>query len=168
MTTFLDSDQQALAQEIADLLTNRSETVAVAESTTGGFVSAALLWVAGASHYYKGGGVLYTIDSRVALAGMSRDLYTNYQGTTPEMLAALAEAMRVRLNATWAIGEAGLAGPTSGRSGAPPGRTTIAVAGPLPRTTRIETGLADRGENMAAFTTHTLRFLRDTLIEAAP
>ncbi len=168
MTPFLDAEQQALAQEIAGLLTVRGETVAVAESTTGGLVSAALLWVAGASRYYRGGGVLYTLDSRIALVGMAPELYANYQGTTAEMLAALAEAMRVRLQATWAIAESGLAGPTSGRSGAAPGRTTIAVAGPLERTTRIETGLADRGENMAAFTSHTLRFFRDTLVEAAP
>ena len=167
MATFLDAEQQALALEIAGVLTGRSETVAVAESTTGGLVSAALLWVAGASRYYRGGGVLYTLDSRIALAGMSPDLYANYQGTTPEILAALAEAMRARLSATWAIAESGLAGPTAGRSGVAPGRTTIALAGPIARTIRIETGLADRGENMATFTTHTLRFFRDMLLEAA-
>jgi nicotinamide-nucleotide amidase len=166
MPSFLDAEQEALTEEIATLLTDRGETIAVAESTTGGLVSAALLSIAGASRYYRGGGVLYTLDSRVALAGMDRALYANYQGTTPEMLAQLAEATRVKLDATWAIAESGLAGPTSGRSGAPPGRTTIAVAGPLERSTRIETGLSDRGDNMAAFTSHTLRFLRDTLLEA--
>ena len=166
MPSFLDPEQQTLTEEVATLLTDRGQTVAVAESTTGGLVSAALLSIAGASRYYRGGAVLYTLDSRVALAGMSRELYANYQGTTPEMLAQLAEAMRVRLEATWAIAESGLAGPTSGRSGAPPGRTTIAVAGPVARDTRIETGLGDRVENMVAFTTHTMRFLRDTLLEA--
>ena len=166
MPSFLDPDQQALAQEIAALLTGRGETVAVAESTTGGLISAALLWVPGASRYYRGGGVLYTLNSRIALAGMSPDLYANYQGTTAEMLTALAETMRSRLDATWAIAESGLAGPTPGRSGAPAGRTTIAVAGPVARTTVIETGNADRGDNMAAFTTHSLRFLRDALLDA--
>ena len=167
MAAFLDAEQQALAQEIASMLTERGETVAVAESTTGGLVSAALLWVAGASRYYRGGGVLYTLDSRIALVGVPAELYANYQGTTAEMLATLAEAMRVRLSATWAIAESGLAGPTAGRSGVTPGRTTIAVAGPRAGATRIETGLADRGDNMTAFTSHTLRFFRDTLLEAA-
>ena len=66
---FLNDEQQALASEIAKLLTDRGETVAVAESTTGGLVSAALLWTPGASRYYSGGGVLYTLNSRVVLAG---------------------------------------------------------------------------------------------------
>lgn len=166
MAAFLDAEQQALAQEIASMLTERGETVAVAESTTGGLVSAALLWVAGASRYYRGGGVLYTLDSRIALVGVPAELYANYQGTTAEMLATLAEAMRVRLSATWAIAESGLAGPTGGRNGAPAGRTTLGVAGPVARTTVIETGLADRGANMVEFTTLALRYLLDAIREA--
>ncbi|HLF78474.1 MAG TPA: CinA family protein, partial [Dehalococcoidia bacterium] len=66
MSTFLNAEQEALAQEIASLLIERGQTVAVAEATTGGLVSSALLWVAGASRYYKGGGVVYTLDSRTA------------------------------------------------------------------------------------------------------
>jgi nicotinamide mononucleotide (NMN) deamidase PncC len=53
--SFLTDEQKDLANEIAALLTERGETVCVAESTTGGLVSAALLWVAGASKYYAGG-----------------------------------------------------------------------------------------------------------------
>src|SRR5215470_6304187 len=60
MPSFLNPEQQALAQEIAALLTDRGQTVAVAEATSGGLISAALLWVPGASRYY----VLYTLDSR--------------------------------------------------------------------------------------------------------
>jgi nicotinamide-nucleotide amidase len=107
--------------------------------------------------------VLYTLKSRIALAGMPAEAYAQYRGTTPEMLAALAEALRTRLEADWAIAESGLAGPTGGRSGAAPGHTTIAIAGPLARTEVYETGSADRGENMSAFTTLALRLLRDVL-----
>ena len=166
MSTFQTAEQESLAEEIAALLTGRSETVAVSEGTAGSLVSAALLWVPGASAYYKGGGVLYTLVSRVALAGMSPETYANYRGTTPEMLAALAEAMRTRLEATWCIAESGLAGPTAGRSGTPPGRTTLAVAGPVARSEVIETGMTDRGENMVRFTTLALRFLRDAILDA--
>lgn len=166
MSTFLNVEQEALATEIAERLTARGETVAVAEATTGGLISAALLWVAGASRYYAGGAVVYTLNSRIALVGVPAEQYANYRGTTPEMLAFLAEAMRARLGATWAIAESGLAGPTGGRSGAPAGHTTMAVAGPVERTQVIETGNADRGENMGAFTTASLRFLRDALLEA--
>ncbi|HLF76186.1 MAG TPA: CinA family protein, partial [Dehalococcoidia bacterium] len=144
----------------------RGQTVAVAEATTGGLVSSALLWVAGASRYYKGGGVVYTLDSRTALAGVRPELFENYQGTTPAMMTEIAEAMRQRLNATWCIAESGLAGPTTGRSGLPPGRTTIGVAGPVSRTDVFQTGHADREKNMVEFTTLSLRYLRDAIREA--
>ena len=167
MSTFLNPEQEALAHEIASLLTERGQTVAVAEATTGGLISAALLWVAGASRYYAGGGVLYTLNSRTALAGVPASLFENYRGTTPEIISAMAEAMRVRLGATWCIAESGLAGPTTGRSGLPPGRTTIGVAGPVSRTEVIETGLGeDREANMVEFTTRSLRMLRDAIREA--
>jgi PncC family amidohydrolase len=156
VTEFLSPEQKHLADQIAAALTGRGETVAVAESTTGGLVSAALLWVAGASRYYAGGGVVYTLKSRIELAGVPASQYENYRGTTAEMLADLAESMRRRLGATWAIGESGLAGPTGGRQGAAAGRTTVAIAGPAPMVERLETGSGDREANMAAFTTFAL------------
>ena len=167
MATFLNPEQEALAAEIASNLTERGETVAVAEATTGGLVSAALLSVAGASRYYAGGGVVYTLNSRIQLAGVSPEEYANYRGTTPELITSLAEAMRQRLGATWVIAESGLAGPTGGRSGAPAGRTTVGVAGPLARTEVVETGISDRVENMVEFTTIALRYLRDALVDAS-
>ena len=166
MATFLNAEQEALTAEIASVLTERGETVAVAEATTGGLVSAALLSVAGASRYYAGGGVVYTLNSRIQLAGVSSEDYANYRGTTPDLIASLAEAMRQRLRATWVIAESGLAGPTGGRSGAPAGRTTVGVAGPVARTEVFETGISDRVDNMVEFTTIALRYLRDAVLEA--
>ena len=159
----MNAEQEELAAEIASLLTQRGETVAVAEATAGGLVSAALLSVSGASRYYAGGGVVYTLNSRTALAGVPAEQYANYRGTTPEMLASLAESMRQRLGADWCVAESGLAGPTGGRSGAPLGRTTIGVAGPVARTEMIETGVSDRQANMVEFTTRALRVLRDAI-----
>lgn len=166
MSTFLTAEQETLAEEIAALLIERGDTVAVAEGTSGGLVSAALLWVAGASKYYRGGGVLYTLPSRIALAGVPAESYANYRGTTPALLSELTEAVRARLDATWCIGESGLAGPTGGRSGAAPGRTTVAVAGPVTRAEVIETGTDDRGENMVRFTTIALTYLRNAILDA--
>jgi nicotinamide-nucleotide amidase len=166
MSTFLTAEQESLATKIADLLIARGETVAVSEGTTGGLVSAALLWVAGASKYYRGGGVLYTLPSRIAFAGVPAESYANYRGTTPELLAELTEAVRARLEADWCIGESGLAGPTGSRFGAPAGRTTVAVAGPVTRAEVIETGTDDRADNMVRFTTIALAYLRDAIREA--
>jgi len=163
---FLNDEQKALAQEIAAMLTARAETVAVAESTAGGLVSAALLWVPGASRYYAGGAVLYTLHSRVALAGAPAELFENYQGTTPAMLEAVAESVRAKLDARWCVAESGLAGPTPGHSGAPPGRCTLGVVGPISRFEVIETGISAREANMIEFMTRALRLLRDTVREA--
>ena len=163
---FLNDEQERLANEIATRLIERGDTVAVAESTTGGLVSAALLSVAGSSRFYAGGAVLYTLGSRTALAGVPAEAYANYQGTTPEMLATLAESLRERLGATWCIAESGVAGPTGGRWGAPAGRTTLGVAGPVARTEVIETGLSDRKANMVEFMTRSLRYLNDAIQEA--
>lgn len=163
--TFLTDEQYELVEAIAASLIARTETIAVTDGTTGGLISAALLAVPGASAYYRGGGVLYTLRSRIALAGMPAEAYADYRGTTPEMLADLAETLRTRLDATWAVAESGLAGPTGGRSGAAPGRTTVAIAGPRPGVQVYETGSDDRAENMSAFTTLALRLLRDTLAD---
>lgn len=165
--SFLNDEQKELANEIAVLLIERGETVCVAESTTGGLVSAALLWVAGASKYYAGGAALYTLNSRTALVGVPASMFENYRGTTPERITAIAEAMRQRLGATWCIAESGLAGPTPGRSGLPPGRTTLCVTGPVTRVEVRQTGLPDREANMIAFTTLALRHLRDAIKDAA-
>jgi nicotinamide mononucleotide (NMN) deamidase PncC len=82
------------------------------------------------------------------------------------MLAELAETIRQHLRATWGIAESGLAGPTGGRFGAPAGRTTLSVAGPVVRTEVTETGLTDREMNMVEFTTLALRFLRQAIKDA--
>lgn len=163
---FLNDEQQALASEIGARLVERGETVAVVEATAGGLVSAALLSVAGASKFYAGGGVTYTLASRTALAGVPAEDYANYRGTTPEMLTKLVEAMRQRLGATWCIAETGLAGPTGGRFGAEPGKVTVGVAGPVTRTEVMYTGMSDRVENMVEFTTRALRYLNDAIQEA--
>src|SRR4026207_283868 len=97
--SFLTDEQKDLANEIAALLTERCETVCVAESTTGGLVAAALLWVAGASKYYAGGSVLYTLGSRTALAGVPASMFWKYRGTTPGMIAPLPHPHRPPLGA---------------------------------------------------------------------
>jgi PncC family amidohydrolase len=166
MPSFLTTEQTTLTEEIAELLIARDEKVAVAESSAGGLISAALLSVPGASRYYSGGGVVYTLASRTQLAGVPAEAYARYQGTTTEMLADLLNSMRERLGSDWCVGESGLAGPTGGRTGAPAGRVAIGVSGPVARTKLLETGLSDRAENMVAFTTRSLCLLRDAIVEA--
>lgn len=148
-----------LAEKAGALLKARSETVAVAESSAGGLISAALLAVPGASAYYRGGGVLYTAESRLALLAMPREEIVR---SSEQSALFLARAARRSLDATWAIGETGAAGPTG-----PAGRLFLAIAGPFEVSLHRETGIEDRVENMRRFAQHALDLFVDVLERGA-
>ena len=142
-----------IAEKIAARLIERKETIAVAEGSAGGLIAAALLAVPGASAYFMGGAVVYTLAARNAFAGISNDDMKS-KGLRPASegyAALLAARVRERLNTTWALAEAGAAGPTGNRYGDPAGHTCIAIAGPSARTLTLRTGSSDRRANMRAF-----------------
>ena len=148
-----------LAERAAALLKARGETVAVAESSAGGLVCAALLAVPGASAYFRGGAVVYTRDARRALLGIPDAALDGVPPNSGPLAALLAEAERDRLGATWGLGETGAAGPTGNRYGHPAGRAWLAVAGPTARSLALESGNDDRQANMRLFGEELLRLL---------
>jgi PncC family amidohydrolase len=148
-----------LAAQAAALLKARGETVAVAESSAGGLVSAALLAVPGASAYFRGGAVVYTRDARRALLGVPDAALDGVPPNSEPLAALLAEAARDRLGATWGLGETGAAGPSGNRYGHPAGHACLAVAGPAARSATLQTGSADREANMRLFGAELLRLL---------
>ena len=150
------------AEKAGALLKARGETIAIAESSTGGLIAAALLAVPGASAYFKGGGVLYTRDAVRKLCNVEESRIKEHMSSEAYTLLR-AQLMRERLDATWAVGEAGTAGPTGSRYGWPAGHTFIAVSGPVDRTKTIETGSADRVQNMYAFSKAALELLAEAL-----
>src|SRR5215469_14796642 len=152
-----------VAQKIADMLKTRGETVAVAESSSGGLISSALLAVPGASAYYLGGGVVYTLQSRRALLDLPDSAFAGLRGLSEELALVLARGARQRFATTWAISEVGAAGPTGSRYGDPPGTSCIAVAGPAERALIIHTGNSDRVANMRAFAAKALELLSECL-----
>lgn len=156
-------DLARAAEGVATLLKEREETIFVAESSSGGLISAALLAVPGASAYFRGGGVLYTWDARSVLLGFARESLGEIAPNTGEFALVLARAARERLGTTWGMGEAGAAGPSGDRYGSPPGRSSIAVAGPVERAIVLETGRADREANMRAFAEAALKLLEEVL-----
>ena len=152
-----------LAERIAARLIARQETIAVAESSTGGLIAAALLALPGASAWFVGGAVVYTKAARAGLLGVGE---ADMQGMRPSTEAyALLGARRVRerLGATWGLGETGATGPAGNRYGDAAGHTCIAVAGPAERAITLETGSADRRANMDAFTKRALEVLLETI-----
>jgi len=156
-----ESDE--LAEAVARRLIERRETVAVAESAAGGLISAALLGVAGASAYYKGGFVGYTSEARIKFAGLTAEFIQEHRSVTEPHTLALARGIRERLGATWGISETGAAGPTGNRYGDPVGRVTLAVSGPVERTQLLDTGHGDRRRNMEDFTVATLKLFLEVL-----
>lgn len=152
-----------LATEVGRLLTERGETVAVAESSAGGLIAAALLAVPGASAYFRGGAVAYTADAKVRYLGLSREAITSPRAATPEHALTLARGARERLDATWGIGESGAAGPTGNRYGDPAGHVALGIAGPVERSQISQTGQSDRRANMEAFAVAALGLLWEAL-----
>ena len=154
-------------QAIADQLTARGETVAVAESSTAGLISASLLAVPGASAYYRGGSVVYTLESRKQLLGITRADVEGLEPLTEAMVLRFAEIARAQLDATWGVAELGVAGPTGARYGHPPGISVLAVVGPRELSTTVATGSDDREQNMWAFAESALALLL-AAVQAAP
>jgi len=152
----------ALAEQIAGRLEERRETVAVAESSTGGLVSAALLAVPGASAYFLGAAVVYTRQARRSLLSIPDAAMSGIRSASEPYAALLARAVRERHGATWGLSETGAAGPTGNRYGDPAGHTCIAIAGPSERVLTVRTGSSDRHANMRLFAAKAL----ETLIEA--
>ena len=158
-------DLLPLAERIASRLIERKETVGVAEGSAGGLISAALLAVPGASAYFVGGAVVYTGAARGAFTGISLD-EMKAMGIRPASepyAALLAQRIRERLNTTWALAEAGAAGPSGNRYGDPAGHTCMAVAGPAARTSTLRTGNSDRRVNMRAFAAAALQLLAEQI-----
>ena len=153
----------ARANKVAGLLKQRGETIAVAESSTGGLIAAALLALPGASAYFLGGAVVYTQVARRVLLDLADISSLGIRASTKPYARLLAQTARQRFAATWAVAESGATGPAGNRYGDPPGHSCIAVAGPNERAITLETGSGDRSANMHAFTVAALDLLADVI-----
>jgi PncC family amidohydrolase len=152
-----------LAETIARRLIARGETIAVAESSTGGLIAAALLAVPGASAYFLGGAVSYTKTARAALLGIGDAEMQSLRPATEAYALLLARRVRERHDAVWGVGETGATGPTGNRYGDPAGHVCIAVAGPVERAATLRTGSAERVSNMEAFARRGLELLAEVV-----
>jgi len=152
-------DLASLSSGVAALLTARRHTIAVAESSAAGLISAALVAVPGASAFYLGGAVVYTRPARSGLLGIEDHDMEGMRASTEAYALLKARRIRERLGATWGLSETGASGPTGNRYGDAAGHACIAVSGPVERALTIETGRPDREANMWAFTRAALQLL---------
>ena len=152
------------AERVAARLKARGETIGIAESSTAGVISAALLAIPGASAYFMGGAVVYTRQSRAELLRVTEAELTGITPSTEAYALLFARKIRERLATTWSLGETGTAGPTGSRYGHAAGHSCVAVIGPAgERAITVETGKADRVDNMRAFAVRALELLEQSL-----
>src|SRR5580692_12860278 len=153
----------AVAEQIAAKLIERRQTIAVAESSTGGLISAALLAVPGASAYFLGSAVVYTRDARRILMDIPDDAMKGIRSASEVYAKLLAAQIRRRFASDWGLSETGATGPTGNRYGDAAGHSCMAVAGPAEAVFTLETGSADRQANMQAFAKTALELLLKNL-----
>jgi PncC family amidohydrolase len=152
-----------IAEKIAARLIERRETIAIAESSTGGLIAAALLSMPGASAYFVGGAVVYTKVARAALLGITDAEMANMRASTEVYALLCARRIRDKNATTWGLGETGATGPTGNRYGDTAGHSCMAISGPVERAITLETGSGDRRANMDVFAKRALELLADVI-----
>jgi nicotinamide-nucleotide amidase len=156
-------DLVPIAEKIAAHLIERRQTIAVAESSTGGLISAALLAVPGASAYFLGSAVVYTRDARRLLMDISDEAMKGIRSASEPYAKLLASQIRQRFSSHWGLSETGATGPAGNRYGDAAGHSCMAVAGVAQSVTTLETGSADRLANMHVFAATALNLLLKNL-----
>src|SRR6266446_3077167 len=153
-------DLIAIAEKIAARLIERRQTVAIAESSTGGLISASLLAVPGASAYFLGSAVVYTRDARRILMDIPDEAMKGIRSASEVYAKLLASQIRRRFSSDWGLSETG---PTGNRYGDAAGHSCMAIAGLEQSAITLETGSADRLANMHVFAATALDLLLQKL-----
>jgi len=150
-------------EALAALLIEKKQTIAVVESSAGGLINAALVAIPGASAFYLGGAVVYTVNAREGILGLTKDDVKGMRSASEPYAKLIARRVREKLGATWGLSETGASGPTGNRYGDAAGHTCLAIVGPVERATTLETGHGDRALNMRVFTRAALELLSAAL-----
>lgn len=180
---FPPEDIAQIVLEIATILRTRNQTLAVSEAACGGLISAYLVSVPGASDFYIGGKLLYSMKTRLKLSGWSENEINNYMGPSEQVALKLARTTKYELGSTFVLSETGFAGPSTAlhlrkdeetkdnnnnESGVVVadgvGTVYIGLSGPNgDASTSYHTGKTDRNVNMSEFAKLGLQFLLEQL-----
>jgi nicotinamide-nucleotide amidase len=159
--SLFSDDGSTVDEQVARLLDGRM--VAVAESCTGGLMSARLTERAGSSAYFPGGVVVYSNRAKIDLVGVEPGLIERFGAVSEEVAEALAEGAVARFDASFGIGITGIAGPDGGTEEKPVGTVCFSVAAVdgerITRTTRLPGGRTDIRERSTTVAMHLLRRL---------
>ncbi len=135
-----------LEEEVGEELVVRRETLAIAESLTGGLVASRITDVPGSSRYFLEAMVTYSDESKMERLGVREETLIAHGAVSEEVACEMAEGARVVLGADWGVSTTGIAGPTGDTAEKPIGLVYVAVSGPAG--TRVERHLFD-GDRLA-------------------
>jgi nicotinamide-nucleotide amidase len=156
-------DDDELEKVVGDLLRQKGQTLATAESCTGGYVAHLITKVPGSSDYYLGGIIPYSNDLKISLIGVKPETLQQYGAVSEQTARELAEGVRQRLGADIGISSTGVAGPTGGTEEKPVGTVWIACSDGT-RTEAQKLQLSQfREVNVQLTATYLLNLLRKTL-----
>ncbi|MBV9240724.1 MAG: competence/damage-inducible protein A [Acidobacteria bacterium] len=124
------TDGKTMEEVIGELLKGRGETLAIAESCTGGLIGSRITNVAGSSAYFLEGCVTYSNDAKVRTLNVDAQVIAQHGAVSAECAEAMASGMRDRAASTHAISVTGIAGPDGGSEDKPVGTVFIGYAGP--------------------------------------
>ena len=162
----MDKEILRLADRAATLLKESNQTIGIAESSSGGLISAHLLAIPGASRYFIGGSVIYTRVAQKGLLKVTDGQMDGLRASTEEYASLNAKTIKETLETTWGLSETGATGPSGNRYGDSAGHSCVGVSGPVSRAMPIETGVGEREQNMLSFTKEALGFLINCLEES--
>jgi nicotinamide-nucleotide amidase len=154
-------DGSTIDEQVASMLVSSGRTVAVAESCTGGLMSARLTERGGSSEYFLGGAVVYSNEAKVSLANVDPNLIERFGAVSTEVAEALASGAAERFGADFGIGITGIAGPDGGTEDKPVGTVCFSVCsrdgGHLTRRLRLPGGRSDVRDRSTTVAMHLLR-----------
>jgi nicotinamide-nucleotide amidase len=153
------------AADIVRLLTERKQTLALAESCTGGFIANQITNVPGASKMFKGGVVSYSNEAKEKFLGVRTETLKKHGAVSKEVAAEMAEGARKQFGADYAVAVTGIAGPTGGTKDKPIGTVFIAVAGPGGTIVERELNQFDREKFKRVTAGQALQLLKNRMLQ---
>ena len=157
-------ENETLSGVIGKILTSKKQTLATAESCTGGFIAHSITSESGASNWFKGSVIAYSNDIKVKVLGVDPLAIDNYGAVSEQVVRQMAEGARKTLNTHYAIATSGIAGPDGGSDEKPVGTVWIAVASPSKTIAHEFHFSSDRERNIIRSSQSALDLLRLLLL----
>jgi len=157
-------DDVLLEEVVGQLLRQKGQTVATAESCTGGYIAHLITSISGSSDYFEGSVVSYSNRIKTEILGVSEKTLETYGAVSREVVTEMAEGARQKLKTGYALAVSGIAGPTGGTKEKPVGTVWIALAGPEGTEAQLFHFGEHRGRNIRRSALAALNMLRLKLI----